>query len=331
MKHFIVLFSSLSAALLVACGGGGGPSPSAPVAPAPPIPATATLVASVPAASYAGQLSAAFALWNSERSQCGFGLLAQNAALDVAAAAHGTYSVSNSTIAHDETADRPGFTGTTPTERIAKAGYAGTVYTTTEVMAGVLDVGLSAPSNIAIRSLLSAPYHMRAMLDSYLDVGLAFGNGSAISPFVGVLGYTTNAAPQLLGGNDVKTYPCDGSAGVFPELRAETPNPVPGRDLATNPIGTPVLVRVRDGNVLVIKTTSMTQLSNGAAISLRPTVTAANDPNRVNGVAYIRSNEAYFAPDSALLPNSRYQVTVTGSNNGVEFSRTFSFTTGVRG
>ncbi|MBC7618319.1 MAG: CAP domain-containing protein [Candidatus Saccharibacteria bacterium] len=335
MKQIFKLVTTASAALLVACGGGGGgqtaATPASPASPAVPLSTAATLVTSVPPASYTGQAAIASAVWNAERSQCGFGLLSQNPALDGAAAAHASYSVISGTVAHEEISGQPGFTGETPASRIAVKGYAGTGSTVSEVMTGVNGAILSSAGNYAIRSLLSAPYHLRAMVDSYRDVGMAFGNGSVGSPFVGDLGYQTAASPQLIAGSDVKTYPCDGSAGVFPELRSETPNPVPGRDLAINPIGTPVLVRVRDGNTLVVKTTSMVQLSNGAAIPLRPTVTAANDPNRVNGIGYIRANEAYFAPDSALAPNSQYQVTVTGTNNGVDFSRTFIFTTGIRG
>lgn len=95
MKQLLKLVASASAALLVACGGGGGGTRTAatPVGPSIPTVApstTATLVNSVPPASYTGQAAAAFALWNAERNQCGFGLLAQNAQLDAASVAHAT-------------------------------------------------------------------------------------------------------------------------------------------------------------------------------------------------------------------------------------------------
>lgn len=333
MKQIFNMTGVAVSVLLTACGGGGsGSTSSAPVAPpVPAAPLTATIVTTVPPASYTGEAANAFAIWNAERSFCGFGLLTQNAALDAAASAHAAYSATNNYVGHDETVGKPGFTGSTPTERIVGKGYPGSIYTTSEVMTGGIGAITGVTGNFAVRSLFSAPYHLRAMVDSHRDVGIGMGGGAVAVNFVGNMGYQTAASPQLLAENDVKTYPCDGSTGVFPELRGETPNPVPGRDLSTDPIGTPVLVRVRDGNTLVVKTTVMVQLSNGATVPLRQTITAANDPNRSNGQAYIRANEAYFAPDAALLPNSRYQVTVTGTNNGVDFSRTFIFTTGVRG
>lgn len=329
MKAFS-LAAIAAAVLLVACGGGGGGSTSsAPVAP--PAPLTATIVAAVPGATYVGEAASAFAVWNAERSQCGFGLLTQNPALDAAAIAHASYGALNNYVGHDEIAGKPGFTGVAPTERMVGKGYAGSIYTTGEVMTGVAGAAQGLTGAYAVRTLLSAPYHLRAMVDSYRDVGIGMGNAATGANFVADLGYQTTSTPQLLAGNEVKTYPCDGTTGALPELRGETPNPVPGRDLSINPIGTPVLVRVRDGNTLVVKTTSMIQLSNGAAIPLRQTVTATNDPNLSSGLRYFRANEAYFAPDAALLPSSRYQVTVTGTNNGVDFSRTFIFTTGTRG
>ncbi|MBC7618201.1 MAG: hypothetical protein H7293_04285, partial [Candidatus Saccharibacteria bacterium] len=231
MKQIFKLVTTASAALLVACGGGGGGqtvatpvTPATPTTPTTPPSTVATLVTSVTPSSYTGQAAIAFAVWDAERSQCGFGLLAQNPALDGAATAHASYSVISGTVAHEEISGQPGFTGETPASRIAAKAYAGSVSTVSEVMTGVNGAVLSSAGNYAIRTLLSAPYHLQAMVDSYRDIGMAFGSGAVGSPFVGDLGYQTAASPQLMAGSDVKTYPCDGSTGVFPELRSETPN-----------------------------------------------------------------------------------------------------------
>lgn len=322
IKSFRFTLAVLTAAVLTACGGGGGGGTTAPVAATPPptVSTAASLITTVGPATYNGEQAVAFNLLNAERGRCGFGLLSQNAQLDKAAAAHANYSKVNQVFSHDETTGLPGFTGTTPTARGAAQGYAGQVG---EVMA-------SGDGNYATRSLLSGPYHMRALLDGYRDVGIGMleSNVPGFPYFVADLGTQTGFGVQQLGSSDVVTYPCDGTAGVNFQLRGEVPNPIPGRDLASNPIGTPVLIKVRDGNTLVITNAGMINVATGAPVALRAPVGAANDPNAGGGVAYFKPSEAYIAPDAPLTRGTAYQVTITGTNNGTAFSRTFSFTTG---
>jgi uncharacterized protein YkwD len=310
------------AAVLVGCGGGGGGStPAQSVAPAPaPVPVAANLVTSVPAASYTGEQAVAFNLINAERNRCGFGLLAQNEKLDAAAKAHAAYTPQSAITGEDlhaEVPGRAGFTGATPTARASAQGYSGAV---TEVMS--LGTGTSA-----VRALLSAPYHLRGLMDGYRDIGIGiFVSPLALYPyFVANLGTQTGVGVQHLGNSDVVTYPCEGVTGVNFQLRGEIPNPVPGRNLSANPIGTPVLIKVRDGNVLTITNAGMINVGTGAVIALRAPISAANDPN---GAGYFKPSEAYIAPDAPLMRGTMYQVTITGTNNGAAFSRTFSFTTG---
>ena len=311
------------ATLLTACGGGGGSTTTAPVAVTPPVTpavAAATLVTSVPAATYAGEQAAAFNLLNAERSQCGFGLLAQNAQLDTAAAGHANYLGVNNTSGHIQVAGQPGFTGVTIADRAANAGYK--VGDVSEIAAARI-----AGSVSGIRGLLVAPYHLAAAMRGYRDVGIGYSALSTNSLVVN-FGYASGGSLQLMSGTDIQTYPCNGSVGASRQLQYETPNPVPGRDLVANPIGTPILVAARVGNTLAITSATMIKVSTGASVQMRPAMGMSNDPNKVNGVSYFMSNEAYVAPEAALDPNSQYQVTVTGTNNGASFSRTFTFTTG---
>ena len=279
---------------------------------------------SVPVATYTGEQAIAFALLNAERNQCGFGLLAQNAALDAAALAHAAYtplSAITGESLHAEVPGRAGFTGVTPTERATAKGYIGAVG---EVMA----VGTGTT---ATRGLLSAPYHLRGMMDGYKDVGIGMVPSTIpeLPYFVGDFGVqTATGGNQQLASDAIKTYPCDGTTGVNYQLRGEIPSPVPGRDLSNNPIGTPILIKVRDGNTLLITSSTMIKSSTGAVIALRAPITAANDPNKFNGVAYFKGSEAYIAPDAALEKGTQYQATIAGTNNGAAFSRTINFTTG---
>lgn len=305
------------AAALVGCGGGGGGStPAAAPATPTPAPVSSGLVTSVAPASYTGDLASAFALLNAERQNCGFGLLAQSTVLDQAAAAHAGYSLRNNVSGHTEVAGQPGFTGVTPQDRATAAGYGGTA-------SEAAVFGPTAGPVADVRLLLVAPYHLRGVLDGYRDVGLSNATNVSTASFVMDLGIPSPQGSQLLAGDAVVTYPCQGTTGVNRQLTGESPNPVPGRDLSLSPLGTPIFVKVRPSQVLTITSATLISVASGAPVALRAPVGKAQDPN-----GYFQANEVYIAPDAPLAANSQYQATIAGTNNGVQFSRTFSFTTG---
>lgn len=135
MKNPIYKLSTLvSVALLVACGGGGGggtastptPNPTPTPTPTPtPVVVTSNIVTSVSTPTYApvSEELAAFNLLNAERLRCGFGLLAQNPALDTAARGHADWLLINNYTGHYQIAGTTGFTGLTPDDRLVAAGY----------------------------------------------------------------------------------------------------------------------------------------------------------------------------------------------------------------
>lgn len=281
-----------------------------------------TLLSATPAtaSNYSGEAAAAFSRINQERNQCGFGLLAQNASIDAAATAHANYSYGPGD-AHTETPGRSGFTGVHSWDRMLSKGYPGLSYG-----GGMGEVMSYGRGDYAVRLLLSGPYHLSAMVGSYRDIGFGYQSNAQI-PDVALLvvdlGSTAAVGPHLMGAGEIKTYPCDGATGVNRQLKGETPNPVPGRDLNTSPIGTPVFVQARDGQTLNITASAMTKVSTGAQVAMRMPTVSTNDPNRL-----LAKNTGYVAPDAALEANTQYRVTVTGTNNGSPFTRTFTFTTG---
>lgn len=74
-------------------------------------------------------------------------------------------------------------------------------------------------------------------------------------------------------------------------------------------------------DTIVLQSGSMTDTS-GNVLSLQ-LLYSANDPNKI-----VQAYEAVAYPASALLPNTTYTVSITGTVNGSPFSRNFSFTTG---
>ena len=345
MKNTKLNFLALAfAATLTACGGGGGgggegaaPLPVPIVVAAPTPPTTVPIVTSVPTPTYAvgSEEKAAFDLLNAERAHCGFGLLAQNAALDTAARGHADWLLINGYTGHYQVIGTPGFTGVTPYERAVFAGYetAGDfAYGEVESDQNGSKLGAGARES---RSLLNAPYHLMFMLRGHrglgvsvrdkTDVASALHSGHAVN--IG-MGFGKTESMQAPAPGSLRTYPCNGSVGIDREMRGENPNPVPGRNLRALPLGSSIGVVVDVGHTITISAATMTNVGSGANVVVRPAVTAANDPNPVNGTSYFTSNEAFISADAPLDPLTTYQVTISGADNGVAFTRTFQFTTG---
>lgn len=344
MKLRLISVAVLST-LLAACGGGGTASdPAMPAAdPLPPVvvapvAAASSLVTSVATPSYVAgsEELAAFNYLNAQRSSCGFGLLAQNTTLDQAAKGHADWQLVNHIAGHYQSTGTPGFTGITPEDRAVAANYAsfidlGRVYDEGHTVNGAtVKTGFGVP---AVRGLLNAPYHLKGLMASGRDVGFTVRNdvdaGSTVAHGPRVIlwadmGSTKSVGTQLMDSAAVATYPCEGSTGIDRLLDQETPNPVPGRDLAANPLGSSIYIAARDGQTLVIASATMTNASTGAAVTLRAPVGYLNDPYP----GAFLPHEAYVAPDAPLAPLTRYQVNISGTNNGTAFTRSFIFTTG---
>jgi uncharacterized protein YkwD len=350
----IVAILALASAL-AACGGGGSDSSTAPAAnvpvtqpsnPVSPANENSTLVTQIPATTYAAgsEEKLAFELWNRERSHCGFGLLTQNTLLDRSAAAHTAWGNKNKAVGHGEEPATPGFTGATPFDRMVAAGYPTTFDgNASEVGSLIRNEHLAGFGVASIHGLLSAPYHGIAMLGSLRDAGLSVQSYAASPTDTVLTGFYANmstpggAVPvngtgkQYIAGGDVATYPCEGTADTRFELRNESPEPVPGRDLSTNPLGHPVYVMLRDGHKLTITKAAMTENATGVSIALRAPVTGENDIYGGCLLGCFLTNQGYVIPDAPLKANTKYHVTISGGNNGVAFTRDFTFATGSPG
>ena len=329
------------ALFLTACGGGGGGSSGAgflpptatttatttpAVASTPTTPATTTTVA--PAGT---EELAAFTLLNGERLKCGFGSLARNAQLDAAAKGHANWLLVNNYTGHGQLAGTAGFTGATGFDRAIAAGYsAAFVDDENVVVSGAsssVGYGVSA-----LRSLLSAPYHIAGLLAGYRDVGLSVMSsddaGSTAKHGAQVvlqvdLAYTAAAGPVPHAAGTVLSYPCDGTTGTYAQLRNEAPNPVPGRDLAASPLGQAVYMAGTAGKVITITSALFQEKVTGNTLSVITPITGANDPNKE-----LNSNEAIVIPNAPLKVSTAYIVTIVGTNDGASFTKTFGFTTG---
>ena len=308
-----------------------------PVAPPPSQPGTddpaagetaSTIITSVLTPTYAvgSEELAAFNLLNDERNRCGFGLLSQNAYLDAAAVGHSRYLLVNNIAGHFQDASKAAFTGVTPTDRADAAGYGkGLILDdfadTTGALSNVLGPTQYAPEGrgiAAVRSLLSSPYHALDLVSPQVEVGLSVMSSDLVgtTPTFGpraitqiVTGIALGQFSQKPDGAAVQTYPCDGTTGTAYQLKNEQPNPVPGRDLSTNPVGQPIVVAVRVGQLITIRSATMLKKSDGSTVTLRAPMLKANDPNFL-----VDPSRAIILPDQPLEPNTEYLVTISGTN-----------------
>ena len=354
-KRLLLALSASSLVVLAACGGGGGSDAGMAADPATAqaaanaaaaqtaadAAAQAAIDAAAPPSSYAtgSEERAAFNLLNFERDRCGFGQLTQNLQLDAAARSHADYQIINNVLSHvqNRTTNPAGFTGTVPLDRVLAQGYTGVGEVTDEIV-GLFGTDAKAATGASgVRSLLSAPYHLRGLVSGYRDVGLSVRSSTDLGTRAPTVilqlnaAYKAAAGPQLPGNGEVNTYPCEGTTGVNRQLANESPNPIPGRDLAVDPLGGVVYVGLREGNVLRINNVAMTQVSTGRRIALRAPITSANDPYSPCLEGCFKPHQAYVAANAPLQANSAFQVIINGTNNGAPFSRSFVFSTGAGG
>lgn len=354
---------AIAALTLTACGGGGGGGGGGAVIPVTTTPGTGTsttggtdtgtvkpppvvvtpnepaadgnLVTTVATPTYSSSTEelAAFTLLNAERQRCGFGLLAQSTLLDTAAAGHANYLLRNNMAGHFQNMTHPYSTGSNAFDRVLAAGYSpGVILDDNTDTTGSGANVITGRGIASVRSLLSAPYHAVSLLMPELDIGISvmssdttgttgtFG-ARAIAQFN--IALAQGSYSQKPAGDTVQTYPCDGTVGTAHTLRNESPNPIPARDLAVNPIGQPVVVAVRPGQMIDVTTATMKVKGTGVAVTLLPALTKATDSNGMMDIGHL-----VLMPDLPLLPNTEYEVTLKGTNTTTTFDGTNWHSTG---
>ena len=233
-----------------------------------------------------------------------------------AAQRHASYVFASGQASHAETPG-PLFYGADPAARALAAGYPFSTGESVYFGYGAL----RGDAVIAARNLLAAPYHALTMMYPFVHIGVgaelstADGGKTAVVFTFGV-GPST-PPPQT---QEVLNFPCDGVQEIGTAMRGESPNPLPGRDLANSPTGPSIILRGRDGKTPQITEYSMTSAA-GAAVVLIPPITSSTDPN-------LRPGDVFILPNSPLLPNTQYRVRITGVLNGAAFTKNFTFKTG---
>jgi Cysteine-rich secretory protein family len=292
--------AALAAALVASgCGGGGDDAP--PTAPPAISVNSATYAAGSPQRLAYDQLNAA-------RLRCGFGLLAQSAALDQAAAAHGNYMSLNSELGHGEDPGKPGFTGATPLDRALAARYA------PRAVGEDISAGGSTAAD-AIRNLMAAPYHAKSLLTGFREVGLAWNVVASLDTLTVDLGVRVSA--QLQAPQGVATFPCADTTDAVARGGNESPSPFPSNPDAQ--WGQPITVA--GPQALRITSATITGPSGPVALLVTYGSGATADPNGAFADGW------FSVIPEALQPGTSYAVAIDYTVSGTPGSARFSFAT----
>ena len=265
-----------------------------------------------------------FAYMNVKRAELGLTPLKYVSAVGVAAANHARYMQSAGAIGHYEVAGQPNYTGVTPADRVAAAGYR--TSSAGEIAAGF--GGSFASSTQAVDALFDAPFHRAIFLFDTSGVGIGqtpTTDPAKYSTFVADFVDYVASTPD----GKLVAWPYDGQTNVKPSWIAnESPNPMaraPQYILKT--VGYPV---------------TLSASGNGAFSSVKFAITDASG-NAVACEETDNSNNAESArlamcvPYQPLSANAAYKVTVTGAltNTSITtptaFSVSWSFTTAPAG
>ncbi|MGZ5200819.1 MAG: CAP domain-containing protein [Telluria sp.] len=301
-----------TAAWLAACGGGGGGSSAATTATASSTP----LPTDAAAPALTNDIATDGRNWiNYRRGQIGMSTLSHNNVIDIAALGHSEYQRTNNAVTHEQTPGKPGFTGVTELDRLTAAGY---VFANTNHAYGEV---ISATSNqngaYMAEELITAIYHRFVIFEPvFKEIGTgAATNASNYSYFTADFTANNGYGPGVAAGT-VAVWPFNGQTQVpinfFSDY--ESPDPVPN----ANEVGYPISVHANITSRVTVQGFSV-RPRGGADLAVRQ---LSHDVD-----AETPASAAAIIPLSRLASGTTYDVTFSGTVDGMPAARSWSFTT----
>ena len=364
MKKLALFGVIVTAFTLVSCGG-STQIPSDIV-----LPGSAQSTLSTPTYGTGTEELAAFNAINSFRLSVGLGYWQQNVFLDASAKNHMNYSIANTEgvlspfqndieVQYTNGVQNTYFTGIQPSARAIAVGYYYLANTITEFNVPTNAVGeiySTGPGVDVVNAMVNTIYHRSALMtQATVDMGLARDTTGTISPNATTpthwwINHGRLTSTQSVASNYMVNYPLDQQTNIPLYMDAEYPSVFinkPNFDFTTQ-TSSPISLTLSTSQNLTI--TSFTVTQAGTGVALGGTVwSMANDPNldtseystatlNVNDppapVPTLAGNEAYWVGNAPFLPNTTYNVYVTGTTflipYGITnpFTRSWSFTTG---
>lgn len=308
----------LVAALLTACGGGGGggngggsSTPPEPQLVIPPCPTTPQPTIPVTTGDTAID---GFNWFNYRRAGIGLSVLASNAQLNTAALGHSNYQRLNNTISHDQIPGNPGFTGASLGDRLNNAGY---VLSGEYAYGEVISAAGDKSGFFHAEELVAAIYHRFIVFEPmFRDMGTGASSRSDGYTYFTADMATTRGFGAGLGRGKIVTYPfhCQSGVPTSFDSDSEVPDPVPNQ----NTVGYPISVHSDIIGSMTVN--SFTIRPRGGAIMSTRLLSSATD-------SHTQSHEAAIVPLSRLTSGTTYDVSFSGTVDGVAVTQIWSFTT----
>lgn len=251
---------------------------------------------------------------NYHRTQAGLQMVARDARIDHAAAAHAGYQQLNNLITHDEDPTRPGFTGSTATERLRAGGYP--LDTDARADGEVIAATAEADGFAAAEGLLGAIYHRYLMLEPRFDLaGAGDAHRGGGYDWLNVNFVATRSSSGLDAGRvAVWPMPDQQSVRTYVFSDQETPDPVAGR----NTVGYPVSVHASLGSTLQVSRFTIREYGGSALKHVQLDGHSDRDTPQL---------AAAIIPLARLRSGVRHDVEFAGTIDGVPVERRWSFTT----
>lgn len=327
----LTAFAFAATLALAACGGGGGGGSNDSASGSdnsssgsgstgnPPPPSASTGNVTTPQYANASAQAAIFDTINSKRQACGFPALTENTLLDKSSQAHADYIGDNGgTITDTEVSGNPGFTGTTYADRATVAGYPASTagvggesagyWTNSTLSEAAYGTGIAIGWSAAV-------YHIGAFVWPVTQIGIGW-NETTANNYPEAHGVITLANLQPMSGSLPLMFPCDGATDVPYQDVGERPTP----PNSNGTLGPALAVSANPSDIVTLTSGTLTD-SSGNVITLQ-ILNSAGDTNNLIG-----KYEARAYPASPLLPNTKYSAVLSGTYNGIPFTRTGSFTT----
>lgn len=361
MKKLALIGVSLTALCLASCGG-SSTVPSNLV-----LSGNLQSVPSTPTYSAGSEELAAYNKINDFRASMQLGLWYQNPSMDAAANNHMAYSVQNAATINNafqndiEVAGKPGYTGSTPSQRAVnlKPCYCYLQNTITALNVPTATVGelysTGTGANIT-DAMVNTIYHRSGLMNqSTVDMGLARDSSGTIDPQAFPpthwwINHGNLLSTQYVSSDYLQHYPTTDSVAVPLSMTPENPSvysSIANFNFATS-TSSPLSLTASPQVKLLIK--SWTVTPDGSTTPLPGKIwTMDNDPNLlINSTSAaitsatpppaatptLSAFEAYWVGNAPFLPNTKYNVTVTGTTFLTSYSltntvtQTWSFTTG---
>lgn len=251
---------------------------------------------------------------NFRRQQAGLSVLTRNSLIDSAADGHSNYQRLNG-VTHIQVAGKPGFTGAQLLDRMKAIGYATPSYFYGEV----ISASTTSSGVYLAEELITAIYHRFAIFEPRFK---EIGAGAALGPN-GYSILTTNFASNNgygpgIGKGNIVTWPVNGQTGIQRNFFSDYEEPDPVE--TANEVGYPISVHA-DADVVLTVTNFTVKPRNGADMAVK-LLSAAADPQKTTTRSAIS-----IVPLAVLTPSTTYDVSFTGTADGVALSKNWSFTT----